>query len=88
MNYGMQATEMNINNLQNKIWYVIKQDESVNDNSNLIINSNDIYEIKINDIIKLGRVKYAISEIKLNNHLKTLEKDVQQPVFDLIYDYK
>lgn len=88
INYGMQATEININNMQNKIWYVIKQEELAIENSNLIINPNDAYNIKINDIIKLGRVKYAISEININNELKTLDKDVSHPVFDLIYDYK
>jgi hypothetical protein len=50
--------------------------------------SNDPYDIKINDVIKLGRVKYAITEIKLGSTLLTIDKDVINPVFDLICEYK
>jgi hypothetical protein len=81
----MIPTEENINELQNKLWYVIKSDDVLNENSGF---SNNVYDLKINDIIKLGRVKYAITEIKINNNLKTIEKDVEKPVFNLIYDYK
>jgi hypothetical protein len=75
----MQATEQNINDLQNKIWYVIKQEEGSNTNPtspNLSTSTNDAYDIKINDIIKLGRV------------IQSIDKDVDQPVFNLICDYK
>jgi hypothetical protein len=87
----MQATEQNINDLQNKIWYVIKQEEGSNTNPtspNLSTSTNDAYDIKINDIIKLGRVKYALTEIKLNGVIQSIDKDVDQPVFNLICDYK
>ncbi len=83
--FSMIPTEENINELQNKLWYVIKSDDVLNENSGF---SNNVYDLKINDIIKLGRVKYAITEIKINNNLKTIEKDVEKPVFNLIYDYK
>jgi len=83
--FSMIPTEENINELQNKLWYVIKSDDVPNENPGL---SNNVYDLKINDIIKLGRVKYAITEIKINNNLKTIEKDVEKPVFNLIYDYK
>jgi hypothetical protein len=90
--FGMQATEININNMQNKIWYVIKQEDNLNNNNtgnnSTSVNSNELYDIKINDVIKLGRVKYAISEINLNGNLESIDKDVKKPVFDLIYDYK
>jgi hypothetical protein len=86
----MQATENNINDMQNKIWYVIKQEDSTigSANPSTSSNFNDLYDIKINDIIKLGRVKYAITEIKLNDSLYTIDKHVVNPVFDLICDYK
>jgi len=82
----MAASEQNINDMQNKIWYVVKQEDGAN--ANIPSSSNDIYDIKINDIIKLGRVKYAITEMKLNNSLLTIDKDVENPVFNLICDYK
>jgi hypothetical protein len=86
----MLPTEENINDLQNKIWYVIKQEDlnGQNTNNTTSISTNDIYDIKINDVIKLGRVKYVITEMKLGNELKTIEKDVVNPVFNLICDYK
>jgi hypothetical protein len=86
----MLPTEANINDLQNKIWYVIKQEDLNGQNTNLTtsISTNDTYDIKINDVIKLGRVKYVITEMKLGNELKTIEKDVPNPVFNLICDYK
>ncbi len=60
----MHPNEKNINDLQNKMWYVIKHDE-VNDNANnqLVFTINNDYFINADDIIKLGRVKYAINEI-------------------------
>ena len=84
----MLPTEENINDLQNKIWYVIKQEDTNNATNNTVpLNSNDLYDIKINDIIKLGRVKYVITEMKMNDKLVTIERDVQYPVFNLICDY-
>lgn len=85
----MQATEQNINEMQNKLWYVVKHEENIANNPQTIMtSSNDAYDIKINDIIKLGRVKYAITEIKLNDQLQSIDKDVIRPVFSLICDYK
>lgn len=90
ISFNMLPTEENINEMQNKIWYVVKQEESGigNNNLNSNSNSNDLYEIKINDIIKLGRVKYAITEMKINGKLFSIDKDVERPVFNLIHDYK
>jgi hypothetical protein len=82
----MVPTEENINDLQNKIWYVIKQEDGAS--SNASSSSNDVYDIKINDIIKLGRVKYAITEIRIGENTQTIDKDVEKPVFNLICDYK
>ena len=84
----MQATEQNINDLQNKCWYVIRQEDNNGANPNNSISTNDVYDIKINDIIKLGRVKYAITEIKLNGMVQSIDKDNTNPVFSLICEYK
>ncbi len=86
----MNATEQNINDLQNKIWYVIKQEDSNGSNgTNPPVSTNDVYDIKINDIIKLGRVKYAITEINLNGVLQSIDKEASgNSVFNLISEYK
>jgi hypothetical protein len=81
--YQMIPTEEAINELQNKIWYVIKPEETTN--TRLI--NNDLYNIKINDIIKLGRVKYVVTELKIGELCQTLDKDVANPVFDLISNH-
>jgi hypothetical protein len=86
----MQPNENNINDLQNKIWYVIKQEDlNGNTNTNMTsLSTNDTYDIKINDVIKLGRVKYVITEMKLNDQFYTIETSVVNPVFNLICEYK
>ena len=57
----MLATEKNINELQNKMWYVIKhedQNSAINSNSNQqFVNTNNDYFINRDDIVKLGRVR-------------------------------
>ena len=62
----IQPTEKNINDLSNKIWYVLKNDPIKSNNSNqTIINTNDDYYLCKNDVIKLGRVKYSLNEINI-----------------------
>ena len=48
----MQTTEENINNLSNKIWYVLKSEEINNQNLQKINNINEDYYLCKNDIIK------------------------------------
>lgn len=100
----IQPTEKNINDLQNKIWYIIKHDETSGANANntqQFVNTNEDYHICLNDIIKLGRVKYAANEIhihKLSEGTDVVDSDSKnspynvsainlgtQPVFDFIY---
>lgn len=87
LKFGMNPTEINISDLQNKIWYVIKHDENSQENSNSI-QSNGMHEIKLNEIIKLGRVKYAITEIKLDQNTQTIDKNIEKPVFQLVSEHK
>jgi len=91
----MIATEENINDLQNRIWYIIKPDSLntenqrlVNDNEFVSISLTSQYKLKLNDIMKLGRVKYAITELCMNGVLDTIDQENSVPVFDLIYEYK
>lgn len=85
----MQPSEENINELQNKIWYIIKQEENaknVNQNAS-IQNENESFEIQLNDVIKLGRIKYVITDLKLNDVLSSIEDDESKAIFKLIHDH-
>lgn len=76
--------------LQNKIWYVVKSDPNGNTQQGQVFkNENDYVELKLNDIIKLGRVKYVITEKKINGNKESIEQNtIGSQVFQLIYDYK
>jgi len=94
INYRMNPNEENINSLQNKIWYIIKSEELSNNSANQqqtqqqIVNENGFAELKLNDIVKLGRVKYAITEIKINGVKASIDQaNIEHQVFNLIPDY-
>ena len=77
----IQPTEKNINDLSNKIWYVLKNDPTQSNNSNqTIINNNDDYYLCKNDVIKLGRVKYSLNEINIPSRQNNIERS--QPLND------
>jgi hypothetical protein len=85
----MSPSEENINELQNKIWYIIKP-ETHNSNQNQnpnIHNENESFELKLNDIMKLGRIKYVITDLSLNGKLTSIEDRDSGAVFSLILDY-
>src|SRR5689334_7494641 len=77
----MEPTGKNINDLQNKIWYIIKHDEDTGGNHNPqnLINTNEDYHICLNDIVKLGRVKYAANEIFITKKNDLMEVDSDYP---------
>lgn len=66
-------TEKNINDLNNKIWYVAKRE--LNQNIQNIDNNNADINLHQDDIIKLGRTKYLITEINVSR--KVNNKDLQ-----------
>ena len=91
----MQVSEQNINDLQDKLWYVIKcedqnigsqtQNLNTNNTNEFVTIQSKLYQytIKLNDIIKLGRVKYAVTEIKVDD---TNTERPTKKVFDLVYE--
>jgi len=85
--FNMQPTETNINGLQNKLWYIIKHEEGneISSNQNqLFTNINDDYNISLNDIIKLGRVKYSANEIKiLNQNKETIINEKNEKIYNI-----
>ena len=77
----IQPTEKNINDLSNKIWYVLKNDPDHSNNSTqTITNTNDDYYLCKNDVIKLGRVKYSLNEINIPSRQNNIERT--QPLTD------
>ena len=77
----VQPTEKNINDLSNKIWYVLKNDPNISNNSNqTITNTNDDYYLCKNDVIKLGRVKYSLNEINIPSRQNNIDRS--QPLSD------
>lgn len=87
LNFGMIPTESSINDLQNKIWFVIKHDDNSQESQSSILSAG-MYEIKLNEIIKLGRVKYAVTEVKIENNFQTIDNLVEKPVFQLISEHR
>lgn len=108
VNSNMILNHSTINELQNKMWYVIKHDvipEECNNANNIIqqqtLHINNDYFINRDDIIKLGRVKYAINEIHLvDNYINNEQMEIDDigekydvsklnknspPVFNFIY---
>ena len=78
----IQPTEKNINDLSNKIWYVLKNDPNQSNNSTqTIINTNDDYYLCKNDVIKLGRVKYSLNEINIPSRQNNIDRS--QPLNDV-----
>ncbi len=78
----IQPTQKNINELSNKIWYILKNDPIKSNNSNqVIINTNDDYYLCKNDVIKLGRVKYSLNEINIPSRQNNI--DTAPPMTDI-----
>ena len=58
---NMEANIDNIAKINNKFWYVVNDNDSLEDN-NKIKNRNKNYYLVKNDIIKLGRLKFVLTE--------------------------
>lgn len=85
----MLPTEENINDLQNKIWYIIKPENAQpenNQNPSIKI-ENESFELKLNDIMKLGRIKYVITDLCLGGVTTSIEDSNSHAVYKLILDY-
>ena len=63
---NLQLNEENLNNINNKIWYILKTSDI--DNKENDKNCNEEYYLNENDIIKFGRVKYIVQKIHLLNN--------------------
>ena len=71
LKYNMKKTKNNIDNLDENAWYVIKSNEEKD-----IKNNNEKYILNKHDIIKLGKTKFEIIDIK-DNTINKDEKDLK-----------
>ena len=62
---NLKLNEINYDYINNKIWYVLKTITEDEGNQNSIKECNEDYYLQENDLIKLGKVKYAVQKIKL-----------------------
>ena len=91
---NMAENELNINSINNYIWYVVnsvdnidsnKKKESIDSNKkDDIIDSkeNEDYYLSENDILKFGKVKYIVKEIHIENN-KNNNINNNKKIFDL-----
>ena len=84
---NLKLKEINLEYLNNKIWYVLKTINPDNpDNNNK--DCNEEYYLNENDIIKIGRMKYNVNkihfELKDNNNLNGAEPPM--PAMDINYN--
>ena len=65
---NLSPTKENLENLNDKIYYVINQENSLNKNENNYINcnKNSDYYLNENDIIKIGKEKFNVNEINIS----------------------
>lgn len=86
----MLPSEDNINELQNKMWMIIKSEVSNSGNSNVsaMVNESDCFDLKLNDIIKLGRIKYAVTDLSLNGVVSSIEGNDSKSIFKLIHEHQ
>ena len=66
---NLELTTENCIYLNNKIWYVIRN-EDAGDNEE---NCNEDYYLSVNDIIKFGKTKFAVQAIHIENNNKNID---------------
>ena len=82
---NLDCTEENITKLENKLWFVIQsKDKNI---PKVRKNYKNCYECSIGDIIKLGRVKYIITETRINGETKSI-KSINDYIFNIIPNIK
>ena len=76
---NLKLNENNFDYINNKIWYVLKTVDLENHENNP--NSNEEYYLNLNDVIKIGKVKYAVQKIYL---LKNNNNGIEPPPMAVI----
>jgi hypothetical protein len=71
------------------MWFIINPKSILEESQHNphIQNENEKYVLSLNDIIKLGRVKFVITDISINDSLKSIEDSNSKSIFNFILDY-
>ena len=86
---NLKVNNKTMQDLQDKIWHVIKasnlnsnSDNNVSDSNTMFI-SNYQYTLKKNYIIKLGRIKYLVKDLNIVNHNIKCSRETFDPHYEL-----
>ena len=86
---NLKVNNQTMQDLQDKIWHVIKSSNLNSNIDNNIISSNKIfisnyqYTLKKNDIIKIGRIKYLVKDLNIVNHNIETSRETFNPHYEL-----
>jgi len=87
---NLKVNNKTMQDLQEKIWHVIKasnlnsiDDNNVISSNNKMFISNFQYILKKNDIIKLGRIKYLVKDLNVVNHNIESSRETFDPHYEL-----
>lgn len=88
LNRNMSPDEKNINDLDHKIWIIIlPNNKNKKININHVNYENELFHLNFNDLIKLGRVKYVITDLFINGKLQSIEDKNSNSIFNLILNH-
>ena len=74
----MSINNQTLQDLQEKIWFVVK---SYNTNNTYM--SHYTYELKKNDIIKLGRIKFWVKDMNICDGTYDTKEEIFRPYLEI-----
>lgn len=86
---NLKVNNKTMQDLQDKIWHVIKASNISTNNDNNISNKNNLfvsnyhYTLKKNDIIKLGRIKYLVKDLNIVNQNFESSRETFNTLYEL-----
>ena len=78
---NLEYNDENSDFINKKIWYVLRPQEIKNNEKKY----NEDYYLKVNDIIKMGKMKFVVQKICIAGKNENDNKIEQEPIFNLIY---
>jgi len=81
---SMSKNNKTLTDLQEKIWYVVEANKISTSifNNKLNVSFNKNFELKRNDIIKLGRIKFLIREMNVVDGSFNTSSETFKPFLD------
>jgi len=86
---NLKVNNQTMQDLQDKIWHVIKASNlNTNNTENIKLEnkkflSNFQYTLRKNDIIKLGRIKYLVKDLNIVNNQIEISRETFTPHYEL-----